>query len=72
MKSLQTGTFRNVGARGFWFRREVRVLEAAKSVRTGAPANTRILNAPTHGRKATRVQSFLDAQQALEAAGLRG
>jgi hypothetical protein len=42
MKFLQTGTFQEVGTRGSWLRRKVRVLNAKKAMRNGPLANTRI------------------------------
>jgi hypothetical protein len=50
MKYLQIGTLVRRKTRGFWVRRKVRVLKMGKSVPSGAVANTRILDAPTHGR----------------------
>jgi hypothetical protein len=49
MKSLQICSFEIGSTRGFWLRRKVRVLKTKKSVRSGVLANTRILDAPTHG-----------------------
>ena len=50
MKYLQIATFSEDRTRGFRVRRKVRVLKTAKSVPSGAVDNTRILDAPTHGR----------------------
>jgi hypothetical protein len=50
MKSLQIGTFRNLRAGGFQLRIRIRMLRPAQFVRGELPANTRILDAPTHGR----------------------
>jgi hypothetical protein len=49
MKYLQIGTFGKLKTRGFWVRLKVRVLKKRKSVRGKLPANTRILDASTHG-----------------------
>jgi hypothetical protein len=49
MKFLQIQVFRKLPTHGFGLRRKIRVLKTRKPLRKWALANTRILDAPTHG-----------------------